>query len=373
MIKYNFNNVKITSYEELMLYVTEEDIMTYYFGEWEPNKTYIDTHFRSEHSPSFIITYYNQKLKWRRFGLYNSPKDPVEFVMFKFNLGFYDALNKIYKDIYVDGNVPKLSIDQLKSLRSQTRDEVNMGIVIRDWKEYDIEYWEMHDGITIKQIESFYVHSAGEYWANDKRLHVASSRDPLYCFDHHIETGLNSFTAYRPYADLDINVSRRPLANRSVSYKFRKCLIRGHIMNLNQTLSKKKKELQGENRWVVPRDPNLRKVLFVTSSYKDVIALDAIGIDAIAPHTEEGAISEDVLLQILPYYDHIYIAYDNDETGVRQSLKITELYKKYNLKYWNVPKSCASCKDPASVLKNESKELLKELIYEKLKRDKVLC
>ncbi len=363
-VVYDFDNIKITSYAELMLYVTEEDIMTHYFGEWEPNRHYIDRHFKHETSPSFFISYLNQKLKWRRFGIYNSPRDPVEFVMFKYNLTFQQALSKIYKELVLD-NIPKLSQSELNAIRSMARDEVNMGIVIRDWKDYDIEFWELHDGVTIPQVESFRVNSASEYWANDKRQHVANARDPLYCYNHGHETGLNSWTAYRPYADLEINSSRRKGIYKDVSFKFRKCLIRDHIMNLNTILG-------GNRKLLIPRDPNLKRVLFITSSYKDIIALDVLGIDSIAPHTEEGLITEDILIMLAPYYDYIYIAYDNDETGVRQSQKITELYKEYDLRYWNVPKSCEGCKDPSSVLKNQSKGLLKELIYEKLTRDKVI-
>lgn len=371
MLNYGFDNVKLTSYDELMLYVTEEDIITYYFGEWEPNKHYIDTHFKVETTPSLYFSYYNQKLKWRRFGLYNSPKDPVEFVMYKFNINFYDALNKIYSDLYI-GEIPKHSKEELHSIRSQARDEVNMGIVIQDWKDYDFDFWESYDGITIEQLESFFVNSASEYWANDKRLHVGNARDPLYCYNHRAETGLNSFTAYRPYADLEINKLKRSQYYRDVSFKFRKCMTRNHIMNLNRLLGTKQFNGIMHRGLIIPRDELLKKVLFITSSYKDIIALDVLGIDSIAPHTEEGIINEEVIISLLPYYDYIYIAYDNDDTGVRQSLKITELYKKYNLKYWNVPKSCNECKDPSSVLKYQNKEMLKELIYEKLTRDKIL-
>jgi hypothetical protein len=367
---YGFNNIKIGSYDELLSYVSEEDIMTHYFGEWEPDKHYIDEHFKTENSPSFYISYYNQRLKWRRFGIYNTPKDPVEFVMFKHGLNFYDALNKIYNEVYL-GETLLLDNQQLNGIRSKAKDQVNMAIVVKDWEDYDLDYWLQHDGMSVEQIESFYVDPASEYWANDKRVHISSAGDPLYCYNHSHETGRDSFTAYRPYADMEHNKMRRKGYYKTISFKFRKYMIRDHIMNLKSLLARKQNN-GITSKLIVPRDPLLKDVCMLTSSLKDIMAFDTIGLDSCAPHTEEGVITEDLLITLKKHYPHVYVAYNNDETGVRQSIKITSNYKKYNLGYWNVPKTCNKCKDPAEVLKNQDKETLRETVYEKLKRDKVL-
>lgn len=357
-MSYGFNesNIKINTYEELMNYVTEEDIMTHYFGEWEPNKHYIDQHFKEETSASFYISYYNNKLKWRRFGIYNTPRDPVEFVMFKFGLNFQQAIDKILKDLCESKEVSKLSKESITNLRAQAVDEFKMSIVLRNWQQYDLDYWLQYDGFSIERLEKFYITAAKEYWVNGKRIHISNPKDPLYCYNHNYETGLNSFTAYRPYADIEENKNKRPEYQRHISYKFRKYLTKDHIMNLNTLLNSYKRD---------------KLPVFITSSLKDIVALDCAGFDAVALHTEEGVITEDLIKILQQYYPYIYLAYDNDETGVKQSIKAFNRYKDYDIKYWNVPKSCISCKDPSDVLKNESLEVLKNTIYEKLQRDKI--
>jgi len=364
---YGFENVRVGSYDELMRYVSEEDIMTYYYGEWEPDRHH-KCPFKPETMPSFYISYYNQQLKWRRFGMYNSPKNPVEFVMIKYNLGFYDALNKIYQDIYL-GNVDLYTRETISQIRSQAKDQIHSSIVIKDWDDYDLDFWLAHDGFSIERLEKFMINAASEYWANDIRSHVSSARDPLYCYNHGHETGLPSFTAYRPYADLPENIARRSAKLKDVSQKFKKYMIRGHIMNFN-TLIANKSKFGVKDVTSNPRTPELANIVFITKSLKDIVALDCVGIDSCAPHSEEGVIPDSVLDQLAKYYDHIYIMYDNDETGVTQSLKITS-NPKYNLKYCNVPKGL-SAKDPAGVLLKGTIEVLQDIIYDKLHRDKVL-
>lgn len=363
--EYNFENIRINSYEELMCYVSEEDIMTHYYGDWEPDK-HSKCPFKHETMPSFYISYYNQQLKWRRFGMYNSPKNPVEFVMIKYCIGFYDALNKIYQDIYLAG-VDLHTPSEIRDMRAQAKDQVHASIIIKDWEDYDLDYWLQHDGFTIERLEKFWINAASEYWANDIRTHVSSARDPLYCYNHGPETGLNSFTAYRPYGDHPDNVARRPARLKDASLKFRKYMIRGHIMNFN-TLIAQKHKYGVKHSDTIDRTERVDGVVFITKSLKDIVALDCVGIDACAPHSEEGVITDEVLDTLAQYYDHIYVAYDNDSTGVSQSLKITS-NPKYNLRYWNVPKSLG-VKDPAGVLKDYDMATLEELLHEKFERDK---
>ncbi len=204
---YGFENIRMSSYEELIEYVSEEDIMTHYFGEWEPNRHY-HCPFKKERIPSFYISYYNQSLKWRRFGMFDSPKNPVEFVMFKFGIDFYSALNKIYQEIYLEGIKP-MPDDIIKEYRLNSPDEMSMSIIIKDWEDYDLDYWLAYDGFSTDRLEKFKINAASEYWSNQIRTHISCPEDPLYCFDHYRETGKPSFTAYRPLADSEENIRKR--------------------------------------------------------------------------------------------------------------------------------------------------------------------
>jgi hypothetical protein len=356
---YNFDNIKITSYQELLEYVSEEDILTHYYGPWEPNVHSLCP-FKREIVPSFYPTYYNQKLKWMRFGLYNKPMDALDLVMIKHGLSYPDALNKIYEDIVLKG-LERLPKEQISKLRSSVPDQAQMSIVIDDWRDYDYDYWERYDGFTIKRLEErFKINAASEYWSQGIRQHLSKPGDPMYCYDHSAEVGHCSFTVYRPFADLENNKMLRSKKMRDVSCKFRKFMIRDHIMNMNTLIELKKNGHQSKHDTV-----------FLTSALKDIAAFDVIGYDAIAAHTEEGIIPRSILLELKQYYKHIYVGYNNDETGVRQSLKITNNNADLELKYWNVPKTISDSKDPSDILWYHNKSLLDEVVSEKLRRDKV--
>lgn len=357
---YSFDNIKISSLQELLEYVSEEDILTHYYGEWKPNVHSLCP-FKREIVPSFYPTYYNQRLKWMRFGLYNRPMDALDFVMIKFNLSYSDALNKIYEDMILQ-DVEKMPREYIAKLRASVPDQVEMSIVIEDWQDYDLNFWLSHDGFTIDRLENrFKINSAKEYWSQGIKQHTSKPGDPLFCYDHSSETKRSSFTAYRPYADNEVNKSKRSLKYQGMSFKFRKYMIRDHIMNMNSLIDIRKRE--GRSKL---------DVVFVTSSLKDIAALDVIGIDAVAPHTEEGVIPRSILLELKEYYTHIYVGYNNDDTGVRQSIKVTNNNEDLGLKYWNVPKSIPYSKDPADVLFHHDQNLLKECVFEKLKRDLVI-
>ena len=97
---YSFKNISISSKAELNNYISDEQILTFYFKEFELNTHYLSP-FHPEKNPSFIISYFNDQLRWRDFGISNRPSDVIDFVSKLFNIGFIDSLNKIYNDIVI--------------------------------------------------------------------------------------------------------------------------------------------------------------------------------------------------------------------------------------------------------------------------------
>jgi hypothetical protein len=303
------------TYDELLKVVSEEEIMLHYFGDFQA-KTYFCP-FKAEKTPSFKITYYKGRLKWIRFGLVDRLSSPIDFVMMKYSISFPDALRKIYLEVKGERRIynrPEL-------------EKISQSIKYADqWLQFELDYWEEYH-INKKQLEKFNIFPCTAYWIGNIRWHYSKKGDPLYVYIH----SDNSWTGYRPLAKKNDD-------------KFRKYNISGHIMGLDHI-------------------PKNGKNLFITSSYKDILVLDLIGIPSIAPHTEKSLIDKNLIEELKSRFDNIYVAYDNDETGVSQSI---ELSREFGLKYWNVPKSCIGCKDPSDLIKLKGIEELKNLIYNKI-------
>ena len=90
---FNSNNFKINSDIDLYKYVTEEDIMEYYYGNFIFNR-HLLCPFVKEKTPSFYITTNGEKIRWTRFGMFNDRShNPIDLVIKLFNLS-YNYKNK---------------------------------------------------------------------------------------------------------------------------------------------------------------------------------------------------------------------------------------------------------------------------------------
>jgi len=65
--------------------------------------------------------------------------------------------------------------------------------------------------------------------------------------------------------------------------------------------------------------PKSGDVLFITKSLKDVMVLYELGYPAISPSSETTFISDIVLKRLLKRFKHVFILFDRDVTGVRES------------------------------------------------------
>lgn len=319
----DFSDFKLSSKEELNKYVSDEDIITYYIGEFQNNKWFKSPFRPSEKSPSFRISYYNDKWVWVDYGIDPRPKGIVNFVMDYFNLSYHDSLNKIYNDIYLNKNHSKLIIkpEEIQSFSfCNIRKELN---------DFELDYWNRVN-ITKEDLQYWKVYS-GEIYHNGILWHKSKEKDPLYIYMWDKEKPI--YKGYRPYA----------LENK---LKFYSHNILGHVQGLDYL-------------------PTNSDILIITKSYKDVIIWDKLNYPAIAPHSENMFLSPFDVYNLQSRFKHIYVNYDNDETGVSKSLKFTT---EYGLKHFNLPLWC-NCKDPFDFVLKYSYEELNDLFLEKLKRD----
>ena len=73
--------------------------------------------------------------------------------------------------------------------------------------------------------------------------------------------------------------------------------------------------------------PDKGKLLIITSSLKDVMLLDVMKYNAIAPHTEGGNLREDLINSLKERFKRIVMFYDNDSTGIENSKTNVLLFK----------------------------------------------
>ena len=85
---------------------------------------------------------------------------------------------------------------------------------------------------------------------------------------------------------------------------------------------------------------------------------DEHGFPAIAPQGETMHFNETIIIDLKKRFKNIIVIYDNDDTGVKFSTKLTN---ELNLKYWNIPKSYEE-KDPTDFHKVHGKDMTNELL-----------
>lgn len=321
---FGLDNIHITSKEDLNKYISDEQIMTYYFKEFELNIHYLSP-LHVEKDPSFMITYYNNELKWRDFGISKQPFNAIEFVQKLYSIGFYDALNKIYGDIVLDNKIP--IVKDYKKLDTLT----SFVEYSNSWEDWQLDYW-FKGNIKESTLDIFNVHWCKELWFNNKLFSKGSKSNLSYFYDHSTVPFEYSWTVYRPFAN--------------ISKKFRKQNIANHIMGYDLL-------------------PPTAEILVITKSYKDIMILYELGICAIAPHSENVPISKEVIDELKSRFGRIYVNYDNDSTGIKSSIEFT---RKYDLDYWNIPLKL-NCKDPFECSQIYGLDKVYNLLYERIERN----
>ena len=314
---FNSNNFKINSDIDLYKYVTEEDIMEYYYGNFIFNR-HLLCPFVKEKTPSFYITTNGEKIRWTRFGMFNDRShNPIDLVIKLFNLSYNDALNKIYNDIYIDKHFTKNKRELEENKVEISHINIEYDAIFKD---FELDYFlqaKIFDETFLIENHVFPVRRSfikGRLWAKSKK------DDPMFVYIHNEK----SYTLYRPLAKEPLN-------------KFRKVNITGHIMgydNIDYT----------------------KDHIIITKSYKDYLVLKRLGYNAIAFHTEAISPSEDLLTYLRSKFKIIALLYDNDSTGVKNS---TEICKNSNIK--NI---ILTEKDPFEYLcKKDIENLKKEINY----------
>lgn len=210
------------------------------------------------------------------------------------NTSFADTLKKIYEDfarfsssVSVKASIPSCRIagnpDHSRS--------VDMQCKVREWRDYDIEYWESY-GVPLKWLKY------ADVYPISHKIIIKNGKNYVFGADKYayayveFKEGKTTLKIYQPY-----NKSGFKWAN-----KHDKSVI---------------------SLWT--KVPEYGDKICICSSLKDALCLWAnTGIPALAIQGEGYSISNTAVSELKRRYKEIYILLDNDDAGLQDAVKLSE-------------------------------------------------
>jgi hypothetical protein len=296
--------------------ITEYDIFMYYCPTFKELGKKFSSDLRDDKSPTVYITPYNGKLLYKDFGNAEHVFDCFNYVKYKYNCSFIDALRIIDCDFNL-GLCSNISGKQFtmgimgyrqNKVPTFTKEAAIIQKKSRLWNKEDAKFWSKYL-VSKKILTKFAVEPISHFWVNSNRF---TCRSITYAFKFK-----NRYKIYSPYED----------KNKWLS-------------NTN------KNDVQGYNQL-----PDKGERLIITSSLKDVMCLHAAGYNAVAMQSEMQIPSEKLISELNTRFNKIEILYDNDFTketnpGQIMAKKICDLYGFRNI---CLPKGFES-KDPSDLV-----------------------
>lgn len=334
--------------EELMSKVSSFDIFTYYCPNFKQLGKPFCSEFRPDKNPSCNIKIWKGDLLYKDFGSGESYR-AIDYVMFKYNLGFNETINKIYEQLgksNCNDNVDR-NIGQPMVVKNGT--EASQSSIIRikkrDWYQEATEYWDRFywNEYMLKESKTYPI---SHYWFNGERTNY---QDIFYNVENELAFSYDYYVSE--------NVMRRKLyfpereQNRWYS-------------NVDNSIVQ-----------LVDVAPKSGDVLFITSSKKDSgifwrMQLEKMFPDVIihgvAPNAESSFVPPEWLAKMRPRWKRIVIWYNNDwhkldNPGIKFAKKYSEMY---GLEYYYNPDS--EPKDPSDFSKEKSLIEFRDLVNIKL-------
>tara|TARA_R110000751_G_scaffold137248_3_gene240633 strand:- start:3319 stop:4335 length:1017 start_codon:yes stop_codon:yes gene_type:complete len=334
---------KIVNKLNLLGLVDDYDIFQHYCSNFRTVNIKFSSEFRNDSNPSCIIGKYGERLFYKDFAEPDS-YDSIAYVMRKFSIGYGLALNTINRDFEM-GLVYTCSISQLPISNSVSGVLHNVDIskfssaptVIkiraRQWEAKDGKYWKDKYGIEQRTLVKYQVVPVTQYWVSGRKgHHMVTTRYHAYAyFGGTTGDGREQWKIYQPY-DRD--------GGKWMSNVPGTCL-------------------QGFDQLPISDD-----VLIITKSLKDVMVIDELNLSAIAPHGENFAIADELMVELKLRFDEVVILYDNDEAGI---IAANKLAQEYGLRCIFLP---TGTKDVSDFVESYDYNALEEVLQELLEDGK---
>lgn len=283
---------KVICIEDILNKVTEYSILAYYLN-ISKIPCVINSPLREDNHPSLGLYISEKRIKYYDFAS-QERGDIYNLLGNWWNCSYRKVLETIYRDI---DKIPHVTSESYtKGIKRNVKyspsiNTTTMGCKVREWEDYDIEFWSSF-GIPKKWLIYAEVHPISHK--------IITKEDRTYTFK----------------AD-----------KYAYAYVERK---EGNItLKIYQPLNKKGfKWSSKHDRSVISlwtKIPEYGDRLCICSSLKDALCLWAnTGIPALAIQGEGYGISNTAINELKRRYKNIYILLDNDKTGLRDGIKLAE-------------------------------------------------
>lgn len=313
--------------------ISEYDIFRYYMPDknWKINHVTLSP-FRQERNPSFVIGNKRGVLSFIDFGDTSKRGDCFTFVKLLFNLSTMDDVLKMIDRDFGLGFLPGTSTGKYKVIQKEYKQPEDLGkrysliqVVTRKFTNEELAYWaQYYQSLDDLRAENIY---------SIKKLYLNRQLFPLketelrfgYFYDGH-------WKIYRPYADkkskwLPNNV---PITTMDGKQNITNC-----------------------------------DIAFINKSKKDYMVMKKVFPCSCAVQNEGIACFSNENVEFLKANsDRQILSFDSDETGVQNSIQITELF---DFEYINVPRKYLSegIKDWADLSRKYGLEIIEQILKEK--------
>jgi len=247
----------------------------------------------NDDNPSFII-YSNN---WVFVDFAYAKGDWLNFVCYKYNLNYSQAITKIASDFNLTNSAFNNIVENnniVITKNSKTYNKKEFKIIYRNWNTNDKNFW-LQFNISKKTLDFFNVKPIIGFWTTNKNSEWFFFKTDYISYVYHIGSRI------KIYQPLRTNDNFKFLGNTS------------------------KNSVQGYTQIDF-----LKPQLIITSSLKDVMVLYENGYQAIAPSSESTVISQtiiDFLLDNLPENTKPIIFYDWDDPGINLAKTHSAIYK----------------------------------------------
>lgn len=331
-----YGKPKELTIEEILKRISEWDLWQYYIPGIQLKKKF-KSPLRKDETPSVALFVSSSgSLLLKDFAI-GTTMNIWSFLQTRYGLNFREVLVTVNNDFNLKLLAkPRMSKPTMEIFGVITNEQVeqtercSIKIKRRDWAKVDQMFWSKY-GLTPEFLESRNVKPLQNYWINESLVYWHSDANPAYSY----EFGHAKRKIYSPY---------------SKKFKF--------LTNAGDEI------IQGAQYLAQSAD-----TLIITKAYKDVLVLQNLGYESIAPQSESMKISEKFMQDLKLRFKRIYLLYDNDATGVKFSKKLCD---EHGLIPIFVPEPT---KDISDFRKNfgivETVGLLKTLINEDRQREEV--
>jgi len=276
---------------EILSKISESEILYHYLG-IKDIPCVINSPLREDRNPSFgLYTTDGEHIYYKDFSTRESGNT---FTLLKnlWNVNFQEVLNRIQNDLIRNNYTTHIIVGKQTKVRTiNSANNSKLDVKIRDWKDYDLEYWGSY-GITLDWLKWADVYPISYIIiTKEGKKYTFPAEKLAYCFVEYKE-GNVTLKCYQPL-----------------------------------TKDRHKKWYNKHDRSVVSlwtKIPEYGDKVVICSSLKDALTLSAnTGIPALAVQGEGYGMSETAIKELERRFTRQYIILDNDKTGLDDGFKLS--------------------------------------------------